>query len=151
MEPTIQNTAFQKIYRSIITAKHEVLTVPSFNWAPNDSGVISQTNWRTRRVPDIEDDYYPDCRTPPSQRQISHTIDPDVFKTTSITSNGYNRPPDTWKVATAPLNASIHGRNLESSESNWHTRRINNIEDEDHEYKHSYKSIEHDQQPKHLQ
>jgi len=48
----------------------------------------------------------------------SHTIDPDEFKTTSITSNGCNRPPDTGEVATAPLN-----------------KRVTNIEDDDHEYR----------------
>ena len=111
----------------------------------------SQINWRTRCVTGNEDDYYPHCRTSPSQWQTSQTIDPDEFKTTSITSNGYNWQPDTWEVATAPLNASIHGRNLESSESNWHRRRVTDIEDEDHEYKHSYKSIERDHQSKHLQ
>jgi len=123
-------------YRSIITAKHEVLTVPSFNWAPDGSGVRPQTNWRTRRVARNEDDYYPNCRTPPSlTRQTSHTIDPDEFKTTSITSNGCNWPPDSGEVVTAPLKASIHGGNLESSEANWRTRRVTDIEDNDHEYK----------------
>jgi len=135
MESTIENTALQTRYRSIITAKHEALTVPSFNWAPDGSGVEVKTNWRTRRVTGNEDDYYPDCRTPPSHRQISHTIDLDEFKTTSITSNGCNWPPDTGDVATAPLNASIHCGNLESSETKWRTRRVSDIEDDKHEYK----------------
>jgi hypothetical protein len=87
----------------------------------------------------------------PRQWQQPHIIDPDEFKTTTITSIGCNWPPDTWEVATTPLNASIHRRNLESSESNWHTRRVTDIEDDDHEYKHSYKSIDCDHQPKHLQ
>jgi hypothetical protein len=96
--------------------------------------VRSKTNWRTRRVTGDEDDYYPDCRTPPSQLHKSHTIDPDEFKTTSITSNGCNRLPDTGEVTTAPMNASIHGRNLASSETKWRTRRVADIEDDDHEY-----------------
>jgi len=62
-------------------------------------------------------------------------IDPDEFKTTSITSNGCNQPPDTGEVVTAPLNPSIHGRNLESSESIWHTRRVTDIDDDDHKYR----------------
>jgi len=36
---------------------------------------------------------------------------------------------------TAPLNASIHGGNLKSSESDWCTRRVTDIEDDDHEYR----------------
>ena len=65
----------------------------------------------------------------------SHTIDPDEFETTSITSNGCNRPPDTGELATAPLNASIHGGTLSSSETKWHTTRVADIKDDDYEYK----------------
>ena len=39
MESTIQNTALHTRYRCIITAKHEALTVPSFNWDPDGSGI----------------------------------------------------------------------------------------------------------------
>jgi hypothetical protein len=55
------------------------------------------------------------------------------------------------EVVTAPLNTSIHSRNLERSRSNWHKRRVTNSEDKDYKYKHSYKSIERDHQPMHLQ
>jgi len=54
---------------------------------------------------------------------------------TSITSNGYKRPPDTGEVVTAPLNVSIHGENLASSETKWRTWHVADIEDDDHEYK----------------
>jgi len=111
----------------------------------------SRTNWHTECISSNEDDYYPDCRTPPSPSQKSHTIDADVFKTTSITSNSENQPLDTWEVTTASLKASIHCGNLESSESNWCTKRVTDIEDNDHEYKHSYNPIAREQQPKHLQ
>jgi hypothetical protein len=76
-------------------------------------------------------------------------IDPDVFKTTSITSNGYNPQPDTGEVTTASLNASIHGGSLESSETNWRTWRVTDIEDDPHEY--GTRSIECNHKPKHLQ
>jgi len=67
--------------------------------------------------------------TPPSQWQTLQTIDPDEFKMTLITSNGCNWLPDTGEFTTAPLNASIHSRNLQCLESNWHARRITDIED----------------------
>jgi len=91
----------------------------------------------------------PECRTPPSQWQKLHKIDPDEFKTTSITSNGCNRPLDTGEVATASLNASIHSGQLEISETNWRRWRVTDIEDDDHEYR--TWSIERDHQPKHIQ
>jgi len=90
-------------------------------------------------------------RTPPSQWQSWLTIHPDEFKKTSISSNGCNWPLDTGEVVTAHLTLSIHGKNLESTESYCHTRRVTDIEDEDHEYKHSYKSIECHYWPTHLQ
>jgi len=101
-----------------------------------------------------------------------HTIDPDEFKTTSIISNGCNRPPHTGEIATAPLNASVHGANLQSSDQLVHKaghrrwRRQSREQDKTLrpcqlvkmntttliEFKlHSYKSIERDHQPKHLQ
>jgi hypothetical protein len=41
---------------------------------------------------------------------------------------------DHWTLKKSQLHpyASIHGQNLESSESNWHTRRVTDIEDDDH-------------------
>ena len=45
---------------------------------------------------------------------------------------------------TTPMNESIHSRYLEQSGSDWHTMRTTDIEDEDHDYKHSYKSVERD-------
>jgi len=122
-------------------SKHHCCEAPSLDHSMIELSPLTtaeyspENNCCTRCVTGNEDDYYPDCRTPPSQRQKSHTIDQDVFKTTSITSTGYNQPPDTGEVTTAPLNASIHGGNLESSVSNWRTRRVTDIEDDDHEYR----------------
>jgi len=82
-----------------------------------------------------KDDNYHEYRTPPSLWQTSHIMDPDEFETTSITSNGSNQPPDTSEFATAPMNTSIHGGTLLSSETKWRTRRVADIEDDDHEYK----------------
>jgi len=96
-----------------------------------------------------KDDDYHEYRTPPIQWQQSRTINPDEFKTTSVTSNGCNRPPDTRELATAPLNASIHGGNLESPENNWRTRRVTDIDDDDHEFR--TWSNERNHHPKHLQ
>jgi len=149
MQSTIQYTSLQTRYRSIINAKLEAVNFPSVNRAHDASGVEIKSNWHTGRITTNADDYYPDCRTPPSQRQKSHTIDPDVFKTTSITSNGYNQPPDNWEFMIASLNASIHGGNLEITEPNWPTRSVTDIEGDDHEYR--TRSIERDHQPKRLQ
>ena len=122
-------------FRSIITAKHEALTAPSFNWALMAAEYRAETNWCTRRAPGNQDNHHFDCRTPSSEWQKSHTIVPDEFKMTSIASNGCNWPPDTGEVATAPLSASIPGGNLESSDTKWRTRRDTDIKDDDHEYK----------------
>ena len=152
--------------------KYEALTIPLLNWSPDGRGVRSQTNWRTRRGTGNEDNCYPEYTTPPSQWHKSHTIDPDEFKRTSITSNGCNRPPDAAEVATAPMNESIDNANLESSDqtahkadnrnSRWWSREqvktirpcksvetnwINLIELKHH----SYNSMERDHQRKHLQ
>jgi len=149
MESTIRNTALQTI------SKHHHCEARSI-----DRSIIQLSPWwkRSRDQDQLAHKARHrqwrrllSYRSPPSQWQKSYTIDQDEFKTTSITSSGCNRPPDTGEVATAPLNASIHGGNLESSEAKWRTRRVADIEDDDHGYKHSYKSIERDHQPKHLQ
>jgi hypothetical protein len=67
----------------------------------------------------------------------------------SITSNGCNQPLDMGDIGTAPLNRSIYGRNLENSETNCHTTCITDLEDDD--YKYRTRSIECNDQPKHLQ
>jgi len=95
----------------------------------------SETNWCTRYVTGKEDNYYPNYSAPPSQWQESHTIDPDEFKTTSIASKCCNQPPDTGEGTTAHLNASIHCGKPVSSDTNWHTRHVSDIEDDRHEFK----------------
>jgi len=109
----------------------------------------AEKNWRTRCATGNEDDHDFDYRTPPGQWQKWHMIDPDEFKMTSITSNECNQPADTREVATAPLNGSVHGGNLVTSETNWHTWCVTDIADDDHEY--GTRSIGCDHQPKNLQ
>jgi len=94
----------------------------------------SETHWHMRRVTSRNNDYH-EYRTPQSQWQQSHTIDPDEIKMTSVTSNGCNQQPYTGEHATTPLNASIHGGNLQRSETKWRTRRLTDIDDDDHKYR----------------
>lgn len=66
--------------------------------------------------------------------------------TISITPNGCYRLPDTREVTTTPLKASIHGRNLEGSETTWRTRHVTDIDDDYHEQ--STRGIDCDHQSK---
>jgi len=95
----------------------------------------SETNWRRSRVTGNEDDDYHEYRkslldqpTTNIAYDQSRCVQDDINYLQWLPST-----TDTGEVATAPLNESIYGHNLENSETNWCTRRVTYIEDDDHE------------------
>jgi len=83
MESTIQNTALQTWYRSIITAKHEAFFIPSFNWAL----------WRQRSW---------------AQRPIGAQGASPAINTTTIMSTGHHQANDKNGIRSIQMSSRRH-------------------------------------------
>jgi len=134
MECTIWNTVIHVRYQIIITGNHEALTEPLFHSALDHSGVWSREELECKARHLTRSWLISGLQNTTQPMTKAHTIDPDEFKTTSITSNSCNRPPDTGEIATAPISLSNHCGNLESSDTKWCTRQVTDFEDNDHKF-----------------